>query len=105
MREGKAHIPNVIVPPQVTSLVNTGVPASFINSQSTNTEKSAVLRELNKPMPTCKLLYITPEQFVANSSLHSLLASLHGKGLLQRLVIDEVRPDILAFSRLFKLFT
>ena len=70
--------------------MNTDVPASFINSQSTNTEKSAVFRELNKPIPTCKLLYITPEQFVTNTSLHGLLASLHGRGLLQRLVIDEV---------------
>lgn len=66
------------------------IPASFINSQQTSTEVSAVFRELNKPMPTCKLLYITPEQFVKSSSLQSLLTGLFNRGLLSRLVIDEV---------------
>ena len=66
------------------------IPASFINSQQTRTEVSAVFRELNKPMPTCKLLYITPEQFVKSSSLQSLLTGLFNRGLLSRLVIDEV---------------
>lgn len=79
------------------------MPASFINSQQTSTEKSAVFREVNKPMPTCKLLYITPEQFVTNTALHSVLTSLHGRGLLQRLVIDEVRLRTLAATRLFTL--
>ena len=74
---------------QVTALVAADVPASFINSQQTRTEVSAVFRELNKPLPTCKLLYITPEQFVKSSSLQSLLTGLHSRGLLARLVIDE----------------
>ncbi len=66
------------------------IPASFINSQQTRTEVSAVFRELNKPTPTCKLLYITPEQFVKSTSLQSLLTGLFNRGLLSRLVIDEV---------------
>lgn len=74
---------------QVTGLTNTDVPASFINSQQTRAEVSAVFRELNKPLPTCKLLYITPEQFVKSTSLQSLLTSLHRRGLLARLVVDE----------------
>lgn len=69
------------------------VPASFINSQQTRAEVSAVFRELSKPRPTCKLLYITPEQFVKSTSLHRLLAGLHTRGLLARLVVDEVSPD------------
>lgn len=66
------------------------IPASFINSQQTRTEVSAVFRELNKPMPTCKLLYITPEQFVKSTSLQNMLTGLFNRGLLSRLVIDEV---------------
>lgn len=71
--------------------MNTDVPASFINSQQTRAEVSAVFRELNKPMPTCKLLYITPEQFVKSTSLQNLLTSLRRRGLLARLVVDEAR--------------
>ncbi|KAA6428957.1 MAG: ATP-dependent DNA helicase Q-like 1-like, partial [Trebouxia sp. A1-2] len=74
---------------QVTALVSADIPASFINSQQTRTEVSAVFRELNKPLPTCKLLYITPEQFVKSTSLQSLLTGLSNRGLLSRLVIDE----------------
>ena len=74
----------------MTALVAADVPASFINSQQSRAEVSAVFRELNKSTPSCKLLYITPEQFVKSSSLQSLLTGLHRRGLLARLVIDEV---------------
>ena len=40
--------------------------------------------------PTCKLLYVTPEQLVRNGTLHDLLAGLHRRGRLARLVVDEV---------------
>lgn len=40
--------------------------------------------------PTCKLLYVTPEQLVRNGTLHELLAGLHRHGRLARLVVDEV---------------
>ena len=40
--------------------------------------------------PTCKLLYVTPEQLVRNGTLHELLAGLHRRGRLARLVVDEV---------------
>lgn len=49
-----------------------------------------MLRELSKPRPTCKLLYVTPEQLVQSSSLNNVLGRLHAAGLLARLVIDEV---------------
>jgi superfamily II DNA helicase RecQ len=43
-----------------------------------------------QPSPTCKLLYVTPEQLCNNIHLQNLLAALHRRGLLARLVIDEV---------------
>ena len=49
-----------------------------------------MLRELSKPRPTCKLLYVTPEQLVQSSSLNNVLGRLHAADLLARLVIDEV---------------
>jgi len=39
--------------------------------------------------PTCKLLYVTPEQLVRNGTLHELLAGLHRRSRLARLVVDE----------------
>ena len=47
--------------------------------------------------PTCKLLYVTPEQLVRNGILHDLLAGLHCRGRLARLVVDEV--PLVAMSR------
>ena len=75
---------------QVTALIQADIPASFISSQQTKTEVTAVLSELRKAQPTCKLLYVTPEQLVKSSSLQSILSALHNRGLLARLVIDEV---------------
>lgn len=75
---------------QVTALIQADIPASFISSQQTKTEVTAVLSELKKAQPTCKLLYVTPEQLVKSSSLQSILSALHNRGLLARLVIDEV---------------
>ena len=45
---------------------------------------------LPQDAPTCKLLYVTPEQLVRNGTLHELLAGLHRRGRLARLVVDEV---------------
>lgn len=39
---------------------------------------------------SCKLLYVTPEQFVKGTTLQSALQKLHSRGLLARIVIDEV---------------
>ena len=40
--------------------------------------------------PTCKLLYVTPEQFCNNTLLQELLVALRRRQLFPRLVIDEV---------------
>ncbi len=70
-----------------------GVPASYISSQQSKEELLAVLRELSKSAtsgpPTCKLLYVTPEQLVKSTSLNNILGRLYKAGLLARLVVDE----------------
>uniref|UniRef100_A0A7S2X3F7 ATP-dependent DNA helicase n=1 Tax=Chloropicon primus TaxID=1764295 RepID=A0A7S2X3F7_9CHLO len=48
-----------------------------------------VFRELKKSLPTCKLLYLTPEQFVKSQHLQSVLRALFDAGLLSRLIVDE----------------
>lgn len=66
-----------------------GIPATFLSSQQGRTEAVAVLRELNKARPTCKLLYVTPEQLVKSSALNDILRRLNENGMLARVVIDE----------------
>ncbi len=71
------------------SLPGGGVPATYLSSQQTSAEVHAVHAELSKPHPSVKLLYVTPEQLVQGQRLRERLASLHSRGLLSRLVIDE----------------
>ena len=66
-----------------------GVPATYLSSAQSRSEYNAVLRELHKARPSCKLLYCTPEQLVNGSTLNDALAKLAASGLLARFVIDE----------------
>ena len=49
------------------------------------------LQELYKNVPSLKLLYVTPEQLARQDKLHAALDQLYQRGLLARIVIDEVR--------------
>lgn len=49
-----------------------------------------MLRELSKDRPTCKLLYITPEQLAKSAALLEKLTRLNRLGLLSLFVVDEV---------------
>jgi bloom syndrome protein len=66
-----------------------GVPATYLSSQQTAAEAAAVHRELAKPLPSFKLLYVTPEQLAAGQRLRAALAGLDRRGLLARVVVDE----------------
>ena len=79
--------------PQVKALCQLpsgGVPATYLNSQQSKEETNSVYSELRKPTPSCKLLYVTPEQLCKNVMLQEILAGLHMRGKLARMVIDEV---------------
>ena len=73
------------------TLPSGGVPATFLSSAQSKDDANAVYSELRKVAPSCKLLYVTPEQLSKNGLLQDLLAGLHQRGTLARLVIDEVR--------------
>ena len=75
------------------SLPSGGVPAAYLNSHQTKEQRTAVLREMAKPVPTCKLLYVTPEQLAASGALKDILSRLTQRGLVSLFVVDEVsRP-------------
>ena len=73
------------------TLPSGGVPATFLSSAQSKDDANAVYSELRKASPSCKLLYVTPEQLSKNGLLQDLLAELHERGKLARFVIDEVR--------------
>ncbi|KAI4310930.1 hypothetical protein MLD38_035873 [Melastoma candidum] len=66
-----------------------GIPSTFLNSQQTASQAATVIAELRKDKPSCKLLYVTPERIVGNSSFMGILNVLHRKAQLSGFVVDE----------------
>ncbi|KAI4301715.1 hypothetical protein L6164_034966 [Bauhinia variegata] len=73
----------------VTLNLKFGIPATFLNSQQTSLQAAAVLKELRKDKPSCKLLYVTPERIAGNPSFLQILKYMHQKGQLGGFVVDE----------------
>ncbi|KAF6165598.1 hypothetical protein GIB67_021868 [Kingdonia uniflora] len=73
----------------VTLNLKFGIPATFLSSQQNGSQAAAVLRELRKNNPSCKLIYVTPERIAGNLSFLEILRCLRQNGLLAGFVIDE----------------
>ncbi|XP_028791492.1 ATP-dependent DNA helicase Q-like 1 [Neltuma alba] len=73
----------------ITLNLKFGIPATFLNSQQTTSQAAAVLQELRKVKPSCKLLYVTPERIAGNQSFLEVLTCMHNKGQLAGFVVDE----------------
>ncbi|XP_031403796.1 ATP-dependent DNA helicase Q-like 1 isoform X2 [Punica granatum] len=73
----------------ITLNVKFGIPSTFLNSQQTASQAAAVLQELRKDRPSCKLLYVTPERVVGNVAFQEILRCLHRKAQLAGFVVDE----------------
>ena len=84
------------------SLACGGVPATYLSSQQTKGDAAAVYRELQKDTPSCKLLYVTPEQLVKSERLRGVLQCLHQRGLFARIVVDEARSVFLETAPRFQ---
>ena len=54
------------------------------------TVSADVFQSAPQESPTCKLLYVTPEQLCNNVCLQDLLTNLHRRHRLARLIVDEV---------------
>ncbi|XP_047155589.1 ATP-dependent DNA helicase Q-like 1 isoform X2 [Vigna umbellata] len=73
----------------ITLNLKFGIPSTFLNSQQTASQARAVLQELRKDKPSCKLLYVTPERIAGNQSFQEILKCMHRKGQLAGFVVDE----------------
>ncbi|KAI9895625.1 hypothetical protein PsorP6_019402 [Peronosclerospora sorghi] len=81
-----------LIQDQVTALVKNprcGIPAAFLTSQTALTLKRSILAELRRPVPSVKLLYLTPEKVVMSAEMMEALEMLHRNDMLARFVIDE----------------
>ncbi|KAI5064009.1 hypothetical protein GOP47_0020679 [Adiantum capillus-veneris] len=79
-----------LIQDQVLALINRfDIPATFLSSQQSSSQSWAVIQELRKSSPSCKLLYVTPEKIAGSASFQALLKSLQQRGQLARFVIDE----------------
>ncbi|KAF0697419.1 Aste57867_11899 [Aphanomyces stellatus] len=106
-----------LIQDQVTSLVRNrpaGIPAAYLSSQTAQKLFKAVWKDLHRPVPTIKLLYVTPEKLASSDSLTTLLQDLNRRQMLARFVIDEAhcvtqwghdfRPDYHKLGKLKELF-
>ncbi|KMT13819.1 hypothetical protein BVRB_4g076650 [Beta vulgaris subsp. vulgaris] len=73
----------------ITLNLKYGVPATFLNSQQSPSQAAAIIQELRKAKPSCKLLYVTPERVSGNASFYDALRCMHQQGQLAGFVVDE----------------
>lgn len=94
---------------QLEQLHARGIAAEALNSKTLGPERKKILSNLKSAHSSIKLLYITPE-LAATSSFRALLGSLHERGKIQRIAVDEAhcvsewghdfRPDYLKLGEL-----
>lgn len=102
-----------LIQDQVTQLKSLLIKAETLNSKLSATERKQVYDEIQKPKPSIKLLYITPE-LAATPGFQKVLSSLYQRKLLEYFVVDEAhcvsqwghdfRPDYLKLGSLRKQF-
>ena len=94
---------------QLEQLHSRGIAAEALNSKTQGSERKKILSNLKSAQPSIKLLYITPE-LAATTTFRALLSSLHKRGKIQRIAVDEAhcvsewghdfRPDYLKLGEL-----
>jgi hypothetical protein len=71
-----------LIQDQVQSLINNplaGIPAGFLSSATGITLKRSIYAELERPIPSIKLLYVTPEKIGKSDDFINLLRQLNNK--------------------------
>uniref|UniRef100_A0A7E4VUN9 ATP-dependent DNA helicase n=1 Tax=Panagrellus redivivus TaxID=6233 RepID=A0A7E4VUN9_PANRE len=75
-----------LITDQVTKLRSLGVKVASLRASD---DSAAVFNELNSAMVSLKLVYVTPEMISKSSHFLNTMQSLHRRGLLSRIVVDE----------------
>ncbi|KAL9250392.1 ATP-dependent DNA helicase Q-like 4A-like protein [Drosera capensis] len=78
-----------LIQDQIMHLLQANIPAAYLSANIEWIEQQEILRQLASDSCEYKLLYVTPEKVAKSDALLRHLESLHGRGLLARIVIDE----------------
>ncbi|XP_049851512.1 uncharacterized protein LOC126326125 [Schistocerca gregaria] len=73
---------------QVKALRERGVAAEMMNHTLSSAERERVLKDMRRPQPNTKLLYITPE-LVQTKNFFDTLRGMYARGVLSAVVVDE----------------
>ncbi|XP_039120408.1 ATP-dependent DNA helicase Q-like 4A isoform X1 [Dioscorea cayenensis subsp. rotundata] len=78
-----------LIQDQIMYLLQANIPAAYLSANLEWVEQQEILRELMSGVCKYKLLYVTPEKIARSDVLLRNLESLHSRGSLARIVIDE----------------
>ncbi|KAJ0976927.1 hypothetical protein J5N97_012401 [Dioscorea zingiberensis] len=78
-----------LIQDQIMYLLQANIPAAYLSASIEWAEQQDILRELMSGVCKYKLLYVTPEKIARSDALLRNLESLHARGSLARIVIDE----------------
>ncbi|KAJ7701417.1 P-loop containing nucleoside triphosphate hydrolase protein [Mycena rosella] len=86
----ETHGVTIVVSPllEVSALREKDITVASFTSETSSTEKSAIVRDLASGHPVNRLLYITPEK-LCTADFMQILKKIYDQGELNRLVIDE----------------
>jgi len=73
---------------QVAHLTSLGIKAGFLGSAASKEEKSKIQLDLKCTKPQVKLVFVSPE-LLASANFVALLDSLHKRGILSFVAVDE----------------
>lgn len=78
-----------LIDDQVNKMRSLNVKTSALSGETSEGDAADIFADLQRPTPSHKLLYVTPEKINCSGALINLFKNLHKRGMLARFVIDE----------------
>ena len=79
----------IIIAAQVYHLQQANIECDYLSGTGGWEAQRAVLERLREPAPSLRILFVTPEKIARSDTLMRALHELHGRELLDRIIVDE----------------